>query len=117
MGALQMGACDLLGAGMVCGFPILCLLRARSAARAGRLARAEYLARVARLCSWVLLGIFGVPAIGFLATGYPLWRHPVEVAWFSAPVPIWFWSRSLYASIRARREAGAAPAPPVDPPR
>jgi hypothetical protein len=100
------------------GFPILFLGMAWSAARAGRLRRAESLATAAGTWSWMLLGVGGLVALSVHAMGFPLWRYPEAAAALSAPVAIWWYARSLYASIRARREAEAAPAPPpADPAR
>ena len=111
-----MGSCEFLIGFLAFGLPVAFLGMARAALHAGNLPRAEGLATTAGVWSWILLGAAAVFAIPALFAGFPFWRHPEFAAALSAAVPIWLWSRTLYASIRARREAEAGSAPPADEP-
>ena len=111
-----MASSEILIGFLAFGLPVMFLGMARAALLAGNLSRAEGLATTAGVWSWILLGAAAVLSIPALFAGYPFWQHPEIAAALSAPVPIWFWSRTLYASIRARQEAEAGSAPRADGP-
>ena len=109
-----MGTSEVLIVFLAFALPVTFLGMARAALHAGNLSRAEGLATTAGVFSWILLGASAAFSIPALFAGFPFWQHPEIAAALSAPVPIWFWSRTLYASIRARREEEARSAPPAD---
>lgn len=110
-----MGPYEIL-AGLGFGPPVLCLAMAWSAARDGRLARAESLATFAGTWSWLVMAAGGVLGAFALAGSFPLWRHPLYTVPIAASIALWWYTRSFYASIRARREAEARSPPPEDGP-
>jgi hypothetical protein len=110
-----MDAFELLGMLLAtCGVPMLCLLRARFLLHSGDLAGAARLSTISGTWCWMLMGAGALIAALIWRLGPPTMRHPEQVVLLAAPVPIWFWSRTLYARARASQEevARAAATPP-----
>jgi len=71
--------------------------------RARRYDRAGSFATIAGVCSWFLLAIEGLLVPYALLQGVPLWVDPGSMLLFSYPPAVWFYARTLTASIARHR--------------
>jgi hypothetical protein len=55
-----------------------------------------------------MLGLFAMKG------SFPPWRHPLVTLPVAASIPLWWYARSFYRSIRARREEEAGSPPRTD---
>jgi hypothetical protein len=71
--------------------------------RAGRYGRADTFTTIAGVGSWILLGIEGLLVPYAVLQGVPLWGDPGGMLLISYPPAVWFFARTLTASIARRR--------------
>ena len=116
--------------GVFVAMPPVLLLRALARRKGRKYDEAEALALKAWAFSWVYLGIAGFSAVVLFSSGVSFSSEPWVAPAFGYPVVLWFYARTLLASIRARHsqdmrrlwqlcedELGRLPGAAKEPPR
>lgn len=103
--SLSIGSFEV-GLGLLVVSPAFLLVFGWQYLRVGRYDRADTLATLAGVASWILLGLEALVVAVYLALGNPLFRLSIEwQAIFSYPPVLWFFARALSRSIGRRRAA------------